>query len=38
MINDKKDLVTNTNMPYRNLNVKEYCNKLKYGNLDNKTK
>ena len=28
---NKEDKVTNSNMPYRNLNSKEYINKLKNG-------
>lgn len=32
MIN-KDDKVTDSNMPYRNLNSKEYINKLKNGEI-----
>ena len=29
----EEDKVTNSNMPYRNLNSKEYINKLKNGEI-----
>ena len=33
-ISDKAiDIVTNTNMPYRNITSKEYINKLKNGEI-----
>ena len=31
--NRKEDLVTNSNMPHRNLNRKDYYSKLKTGQL-----
>ena len=33
MINNKEDLVTNSNMPYRDMSYKEYINKLKIGKI-----
>ena len=31
--NRKEDLVTNSNMPHRNLDRKDYYNKLKTGDI-----
>ena len=33
MTDDDKDLVTNSNMPYRNISSKEYINKIKIGEI-----
>lgn len=32
-MDDNKDLVINSNMPYRNSNFKEYINRIKIGEI-----